>query len=117
MLRFGTLIALLMAFAFLTGVSFQAGATTPDTLLKTDQAGISDIGSSRVDSDKLDNSQVDGTARIRLAAAKLDPNATHKPSTLVCQYRQCVNHRVRSCAIIHPHGRRHCLCRQLPMRC
>jgi hypothetical protein len=121
MLRFSTLMALLMAFVFLTGVSFQAGATTPDTILKSGQAAISDAGSSRLDSIKLDNTkldsnQADDTARIRLAAPKLNPNAPYKGSPVTCSERQCKRGRVNFCRITHYGGRR-CTCSRTNYTC
>jgi hypothetical protein len=115
MLRFGTLMALLMAFAFLTGVSFQAGATTPDTILKTDQE-TSQAGSSQAGSSQIDSSQADDTARIRLAAAKLNPNAPYKGSPVTCSERQCKRGQLNICRITHYGGRR-CSCTRTNYTC
>jgi hypothetical protein len=108
MLRFNTLMALLVAFVLVNGVSFQAGATTPDTILKSGQE-TSQAGSSQAGSSQIDSSQVDGTAWIRLTAAKLDPNATYKGSGVVCK-NYCRNERQFICHVRYIHGRRTCAC-------
>ena len=94
MFRIGTLIALLMAFVLVNGVSFQAGATTPDAVIESSQAGTS---------------QDDTTPLIHLAATKLDPNATYKGSGVGCR-NYCKEGRQFSCRVYHRHGRRHCHC-------
>jgi hypothetical protein len=116
MLRPGTLMALLIAFAFLTGVSLQAGATTPDVTLKGEQAGISNVGSSQTGSSQIDSSHADDTARIRVAAAKLNPNAPYKGSPVACSERQCKRGQLNFCRITHYGGRR-CTCTRTNYTC
>jgi hypothetical protein len=95
MFRINAIIALLAAFVAVAGVSFQAGATSPDAV--------------------LENNAVAATPLVQLAATKLDPNAPVSRPKLVCQ-DSCVNHRVRSCHLTH-HGARHCLCRNTHRPC
>jgi hypothetical protein len=108
MFRISTLIALLMAFVLVNGVSFQAVATTPDPILKSGQE-TSQAGSSQAGRSQIDSSQVDGTARIRLAAPKLDPKATYKrPHLVYCPANRCISHQARRC---YRHGDR-CICQR-----